>query len=309
MDAVPAFGTERAVGSYRPVARKACGRQDQVKRAAGDMTQMRGRGEGHKFWHISAMSKPSQILVFDRALVERRRARAAAGFAAHSVLFDETGAHLTDRLTDVKKIFETALVLGRPNDPLAAQIAQNKNWAVTVKDFAGENELLPVEANSFDLVISNLTLHWVNDLPGALIQIRNALKPNGLFLAALPGGRTLHELRGCLLDAELAVTGGISPRLSPTIELPTASALLQRAGFELPVTDMETIVLQYPDLFALMRDLRGMGETNAHVQRLRHPTRRAIFTESARLYRERHGNSEGRIPATFEIIFLHGWKS
>lgn len=253
------------------------------------------------------MISTSQMHVFHRGIVRLRRARAAKNFAAHSVLFEETAAHLLDRLDDVKRDFENILSLGRADDPLNAQLAaRDRNF--TTGDFDEAHEALPFAANSFDLILSNMHLHWINDLPGALAQIKNALRPGGLFLAALPGGRTLQELRDCLLEAELAVTGGASPRLSPTIELVTASGLLQRAGFDLPVADEEIITLTYPDMFALMRDLRGMGETNAHAGRLRHPTRRAVFDRAADLYHTRHANDEGRIAATFDIIFLHGWK-
>ncbi len=268
------------------------------------------------------MNIPDQILVFDRALKRRHHDRAAAGFAAHSVLFESVAEHLIERLSDVKRSFASVLDLGSHNGILARRFAEKKNSFVVAADVsekmlrplampcvAADEELLPFAAGSFDLVASNLSLHWVNDLPGALAQIKNALRPDGLFLATVFGGRTLHELRGCLMEAELSVTGGVSPRLSPTIELQTASALLQRAGFSLPVADQETIRLTYPDAFALMRDLRGMGEANAHLHRLRTPARHAVFTEAVRLYRMRYGAADGRIPATFEVLFLHGWKA
>jgi SAM-dependent methyltransferase len=183
----------------------------------------------------------------------------------------------------------------------------NRERTEKTKKVVADEELLPFVAKSFDLIVSNAVLHWVNDLPGTLMQIRHILKQDGLFLAAMLGGRTLQELRHCLMDAELAVTGGISPRLSPTISLQDASGLLQRAGFQLPVADSETITLTYPDAFALMRDLRDLGEGNAHLQRLRHPTRRAVFQKTAQLYGERYPTKEGGIFATFEVIFLHGW--
>lgn len=265
------------------------------------------------------MSAPSQILVFDRALLRRRRDRTAAGFAAHSALVDESAAELKDRLSDVARRFTSVLDLGGQNNSLIQQFRQEDIFTVTadisekrIRESKGpailaDEEILPFAAQSFDLVISNLSLHWVNDLPGALVQIKRTLRPDGLFLAALLGGQTLHELRACLLDAELAVTGGVSPRLSPVVDLLTASSLMQRAGFTLPVTDAETITFTYSDAFALMRDLRGMGETNTHLHRLRYPTRRAVFTEAARLYQQRYGMPDGQIPATFEVIFLHGW--
>ncbi len=262
------------------------------------------------------MSITNQILVFDRALMRQRRNRAAASFVAHSVLFDEMAAQLMDRLADIKRSFSSVLDIGGQSgfvaktpdtfivktDVSERRLKQSSDTAVVA-----DEEFLPFAVHSFDLIISNAVLHWVNDLPGALVQIRKVLKPEGLFLAAMLGGQTLCELRHCLIDAELAVTGGISPRLSPTIELQSASGLLQRANFILPVADSEIITLTYTDIYALMRDLRGMGEANAHLHRLRHTTRRAVFEAAAHLYKERYAGVDGRIPATFEIIFLHGW--
>jgi SAM-dependent methyltransferase len=267
------------------------------------------------------MNDPSQMFVFDRALVQRHRERAAAHFEQHQILFEETSDLLMERLGDIKRDFASVLDLGARNKLLADKLKQRyatHNITTNLSATRHENspllangldeELLPVTANCFDLVVSNLHLHWVNDVPGVLKQIKQSLKPDGLFLACLLGGDTLYELRECLMDAELKITGGISPRVSPRIDLPTASALLQRAGFALPVTDQETIVLTYSDMFALMRDLRGMGENNSTTQRLKHFTRRSVFMEAARLYTERYVQGDGRISATFEVIFLHGWK-
>lgn len=263
------------------------------------------------------MSGSSQIFVFDRALVRRHRDRAAAGFARHNTLFEESAELLLERLGDIKRPFASILDLGARDGSLAAALAKRYGDAFIVaacasKKTAGhivaDEEFLPFAPNSFDLIVSNLSLHWVNDLPGALVQIKTALRPNGLFLAALSGGETLHELRACLMEAELAASGGVSLRLSPQLDLQTASGLLQRAGFALPVADQETITFTYPDAFALMRDLRGMGETNANLQRLKRPSRRAVLFEAARLYSERFAAPDGRIPATFEVIFMHGWK-
>jgi NADH dehydrogenase [ubiquinone] 1 alpha subcomplex assembly factor 5 len=150
-------------------------------------------------------------------------------------------------------------------------------------------------------------LHWVADLPGALIQLRRALKPDGLLLAAMLGGGTLAELRTVLIEAELAEEGGASPRVSPTAELSDAAALLQRAGFAMPVADVDTVTVTFPDMMALMRDLRGMGETNALAARRRTFLRRSTLARAAALYVERFGSSGGRIPATFEILYLSGW--
>lgn len=268
------------------------------------------------------MDQPNQMAVFDRALVRQHRDRAANGFDAHSVLFENVAEHLIERLGDIKRNFASILDLGAHHGVLARHLTKREKAFVVATDVSkkmlrrvacpsvvADEEFLPFVVNSFDLVVSNLSLHWVNDLPGALAQIKNILRPEGLFLAAIFGGSTLHELRMSMLEAELAITGGISPRLSPTIELKAASGLLQRAGFTLPVADQETITLTYPDVFALMRDLRGMGETNAHLHRLRTATRRAIFREATRLYQSRFAVADGRISATFDILFLHGWKT
>ncbi|MGE3622296.1 MAG: methyltransferase domain-containing protein [Bdellovibrionales bacterium] len=255
--------------------------------------------------------------VFDRSLLRTRRHRAADGFSAHSALFDEIAEQIVERLGDIKQTFHTALDLGAHRGALAAKLSERGIPFVVAADIsekmlrrkpavAADEEILPFAPASFDLVVSNLSLHWTNDLPGALLQIRNVLRPGGLFLAALIGGNSLYELRTSLMEAELSITGGVSPRLSPTIDLPAGSALLQRAGFAMPVTDEEAVTLTYPDIFALMRDLRGMGETNTHAQRLRRPPPRRLFAEAGRLYRARFAGSDGRIPATFEIVFLHG---
>jgi SAM-dependent methyltransferase len=241
-------------------------------------------------------------IIFDRASVRCHMARAAAHFGEHSALFDDTAAQIIERLGEVTREFPDTLDLS----PFPF-LLNNEKKITTHDPFVGE-EILPFAPESFDLIASSLALHWINDVPGMLAQIHAILKPDGLFIASLIGEQSLHELRSCLLDAELAATGGVSPRLSPTIDLLSASQLMQRAGFTLPVADKESVTLIYADMFALMRDLRGMGQANAHRQRLRKPTRRVVFTEAARLYRERFGNAEGHIPATFDIVYLHGWK-
>jgi NADH dehydrogenase [ubiquinone] 1 alpha subcomplex assembly factor 5 len=168
-------------------------------------------------------------------------------------------------------------------------------------------EFLPLAPGSVDAVLSCLALHWVNDLPGALLQLRHALKPDGLLLAALLGGETLQELRAALLEAELAEEGGAGPRVSPMAELRDMAGLLQRAGFAMPVADLDTITVTYADALALMRDLRRMGETNALLERRKSFTRRSTLLGAARLYAERHAGADGRIPATFQVIFLAAW--
>jgi SAM-dependent methyltransferase len=172
---------------------------------------------------------------------------------------------------------------------------------------AADPDLVPFRDGSFDLVASMLELHWAGDLPGALVQIRRILKPGGLLLAAMLGGATLVELRTALIEAELIEEGGASPRVSPAAELGDVAGLLLRTGFAMPVADAEKITVTYPDALALMRDLRGMGETNALTARRRTSLRRATLARAALLYAERFGLPDGRIPATFEILFLTGW--
>jgi SAM-dependent methyltransferase len=260
------------------------------------------------------------MTVFDRRLVRRRRDRAAAGFDAHGFLFDEVAARVADRLDDVRRAFPRALDLGCRTGGLKRALAGRGGIetlvhcdlsAAMVRRAGGgvvaDVEALPFADGAFDLVLSVMELHWVNDLPGALIQIRRALKPDGLFVAAMLGGDTLVELRRALIEAETAVEGGASPRTSPVADVRDAGALLQRAGFALPVVDADTITVTYADAFGLMRDLRGMGETNATAARRRTPTRRATMLAAVARYSELYAGPDGRIPATFEVLTLTGW--
>jgi NADH dehydrogenase [ubiquinone] 1 alpha subcomplex assembly factor 5 len=278
-------------------------------------------GPRERLGYPSRMNAPGQMRVFDRALMRAHRNRAAAEFARHSALFEETAGQLIERIDGIRQSFRAALDLGahagilsrRLNERgirfvVAADVSEEMLKHAPAPRVAADEEFLPFAPGSFDLIVSNLSLQWVNDLPGALMQIKNTLRPGGLFLAALIGGVSLHELRACLLEAELKIMGGASPRFSPSVDLPVASALLQRAGFDLPVVDKETVTLEYADAFALMHDLRGMGASNTHLERLRQPPHRRIFTEAGRLYQARFG-VKGRIPATFEILFMHGVKA
>jgi SAM-dependent methyltransferase len=244
--------------------------------------------------------------LFDRRAWRRHRERAVRQGSVR-FLHDEIAARLGDRLDLVQRQFVAALALGAPGPGLAARSVVADPALAHRPQIVTDPELLPFRDASFDLIASNLVLHWNADLPGTLIQLRRILRPDGLFLAALFGGRTLVELRTVMLEAELAEEGGASPRVSPTVELGDAAALLQRAGFAMPVADTETITVSYPDLFALMRDLRGMGETNALSARRRGLTRRATLARAAALYAERFAGPDGRIPATFEVLFLTGW--
>lgn len=259
--------------------------------------------------------------VFDRDLLRRRRDRAARDVHSFDFLLREVAKNLVERLDLVKKEFPVMVDLGGRHGVLAEELKKRAGTAHVfstdlsqamaarspVRALVADEEFLPFRAGSLDAVLSNLSLHWVNDLPGALVQIRQALKPDGLFIAALPGGQSLKELRQCLMEAELAVMGGVSPRVSPFIDLRDMGALMQRAGFALPVVDSEIITVDYADPLRLMRDLRGMGAGNAVQGRLRTPTPRAVIFEAARLYLEKFGDRKGRMPATFEVVHAIGW--
>lgn len=252
---------------------------------------------------------------FDRRVVRLHRA-AAAGNRQADFLFADVADRLADRLDDITRRFPVALELGARDGAVSRALAGKGKTDFLVEaglapafahHLAVDEEHLPFAPSSLDAVISNLALHWVNDLVGTLIQVRMALKPDGLFLAALLGGETLVELRHALADSEIAITGGLSPRLSPMIDVRDAGALLQRAGYALPVVDTDRITVTYPDAFALMRDLRAMGESNALIDRPRTFARRDVFLHAASLYQDRHADHEKRIPATFNIIYLTAW--
>jgi len=263
---------------------------------------------------------PEQARIFDRRLLRARRGRAARDLHAHDFLLKEIAERLADRLSDIARTFPLALDLGARGGILARTLNGRGGIETLVQSDAtpasaraagpsviADEEALPFTPHSFDAVLSNLALHWTNDLPGALAQIRSSLKPDGLLLASLFGAGTLGELRTCLMEAEIAETGGVSPRISPFAELRDAAGLLQRAGFALPVADLDTVTVTYGDFFALLRDLRGMGEANALINRLKHPTRRAVFARAAALYQERFADRERRLRATFQVLFLTGW--
>ena len=258
------------------------------------------------------------MLVFDRRTVRQHRDRAAATVSAVAPILREVAERLLDRLDDTKHRFATALDVGGRG--VVAPLLRARGIACISCDLsarmaaldaghsvAADEERLPFAPASFDLVVANLSLHWVNDLPGALLQIRRSLKPDGLFLAAMLGGETLPELRSALAEAEEAVEGGVSPRVSPFADVRDLGGLLQRAGFALPVTDADTIRVTYADAFGLFRDLRGMGETNAVIERRRTGLRRATLLRAAEIYQARFAGPDGRIPATFQVVTLTGW--
>jgi SAM-dependent methyltransferase len=259
-------------------------------------------------------------MLFDRPARRRHRDR-AADRGCVEFLHREVADRLIERADDVKREFRVALDLGAHHGALSRALGGRPGleWVVAADPsfgflaklsgvrVAADPDLVPFRDGSFDLVASMLELHWAGDLPGALVQIRRILKPGGLFLAAMLGGSTLVELRTALIEAESIEEGGASPRVSPAAELGDVAGLLLRAGFAMPVADAEKITVTYPDALALMRDLRGMGETNALTARRRTLLRRATLARAALLYAERFGLLDGRVPATFEILFLTGW--
>ncbi len=257
------------------------------------------------------MSTP---LVFDRSLVRRRLSRALQqGYA--EFLLVRAVEDLEERLSAVLRDFSLALDVGTPTSAAAEALRRSGRAKTVVRlspvaepgSVLGDEERLPFAGERFDLAVSLLALHTVNDLPGSLIQIRRALKPDGLFVGALLGGATLTELRQALTQAEAEIEGGASPRVAPFADLREIGGLLQRVGFALPVIDSDIVRVRYANAFTLMRDLRQMGMTNALHDRRRAPLRRATLIRAAEIYAERFGEPDGRIPATFEIVWLSGW--
>lgn len=265
------------------------------------------------------MADPVQI--FDRRALRRHRDRAAQRLTQHDFLFRESADRLADRLLDVTRRFPLALELGCHGGELASMLHGRGGIETLVRtdlspemarragglSLAVDEEWLPFGDASFDLVLSNLSLHWANDLPGTLAQIRRILKPDGLLLASLLGGDTLIELRRAWMEAELAEEGGAGPRVAPFADVRDCGALLQRAGFTLPVVDSDIIAVSYADPMRLMADLRGMGESNAVAGRRKSFTRRTTLFRALANYVELFENGDGRVPATFEIITLTAW--
>jgi len=261
--------------------------------------------------------------VFDRKLIQRRRDRAAPHWEKHRFLTDWVMNSLIERLDEIKRTFPMTLQIGAGTGPdddhrlytqnavehlvhmdLSAQILSAKKSTLLIQ---ADEEFLPFADNTFNLVISAMHLHTVNDLPGALIQIRRILKPDGLFLAAIPGGETLHELRHVMTQAEINCRGGASPHVAPFADQQQMGALLQRAGFALPVTDSDRLTVTYDHPLKLMHDLRGMGESNSLIARDRTPTGKKLMREAVRLYNEQFAAPDGRITATLQSRFMIGW--
>ena len=265
-----------------------------------------------------------QMMVFNRRTVRRHRARAAAGLKDHDFLFRETAERLCDRLDDVTRSFSLGLDLGSRTGQVARALAGRGGIETLVQCdlapemaalaaagggpvLAADEEALPFDGGVFDLILSNLTLHWVNDLPGALLQARRALKPDGLFLASVLGGETLRELRASLAEAEIAEEDGLSPRVSPMADVRDLGGLMQRAGFALPVVDSESVTVMYADAMALMADLRGMGETNAVLENRKGFLKKNTLMAAVARYTDMFAGEDGKIPATFQVLTMTGW--
>ncbi|HWM49647.1 MAG TPA: methyltransferase domain-containing protein [Xanthobacteraceae bacterium] len=256
-------------------------------------------------------------VIFDRPLL-RAHARRARALTPATFLIDRVADDLADRLGAVLRQFPLALDLGTPTAAVRSRIGRNEAVGRVIRagvqgggadadDVVADEEALPFRDASLDLVVSALALQAVNDLPGTLVQIRRVLKPDGLFLAAMLGGDTLTELRESFFVAEATTEGGVSPRVAPFVAVREAGALLQRAGFALPVVDVDRITVRYASAVDLMYDLRRMGATNPLAERRRVPLRRETFLRTTQVYAERFADADGRVRATFDIVWLSGW--
>ncbi len=271
------------------------------------------------------MALPPKL--FDRALLARRMTRASAGFTQAQFLRERSIEDMIETLSAINRKFDVALDMGARDGQFGRAI---KNTVVADKvgllvegeltaalsaqqggsaRLLMDEEALPFGDDSLNLIVSALVLHGVNDLPGVLVQVRRALKPDGLFIGSLFGGETLKELRACLMEAEIEVRGGYGPRIAPYAESPDLIDLLKRTGFTMPVVDSDRVVVSYEHPLRLMADLRAMGESNILFERPRKGLNRAILAKATELYFARFADGEGRISATFELITLSGWKA
>lgn len=262
-------------------------------------------------------------ILFDKASLRHHRDRAAARYADFSFLKEEAARRVIDRLELVRRDFDLCLDFGCHDGVLSRHLADlDKTGTIIHADLspkfatnalahgaaiACDIDRVPFRPNSFDAVFSCLTIHWVDDLPGVMAQMRAVLKPDGLLLLSMFGGNSLTELRSALAAAESEIDGGLSPRCAPMADIRDIGGLLGRAGLALPVADSDRLTITYPNMFRLMADLRGMGEQNALMDRLRRPTSRALFMRAAEIYQAEYGRDDGTIPASFEIITLTGW--
>jgi SAM-dependent methyltransferase len=252
-----------------------------------------------------ASNPPQAPVLFDRSLLRVRQNRALRGGMA-TFLLDRVAEDLAGRLNAVLREFSDVADVWTPGEILAKALRQRFK-SVTHIGLQQSDERLALKPDSLDLVVSALAFQFANDLPGVLAQIRRALRPDGLLLAAMIGGDTLTELRQSFAAAEAELEGGVSPRVAPFADLRDIGALMQRAGLALPITDVDRVVVRYDSAFALMADLRRMGATNILVERRRTPTRRTTLLRMAQIYAGRFADADGRIRATFEVIWLSGW--
>ena len=273
------------------------------------------------------MSPNRPPTLFDRTRVAANRDRAASDYPDYAFLKARESSHLIDRLADVSRRFPLALDLGAHAGHASVKLAasgqvdhvialeRSDRMAATARASGiaavqGDEETLPFAPASFDLVTSILSLHWINDLPGALVQARQVLRPDGLFLACLFGGGTLHELRTAMIEAESSLSGGVSPRISPLPSLQDMAGLMQRAEFALPVVDVERVTVRYASPLKLLHDLRGMGEQAAFAgpaAQARRPLSRRLLTRMTEIYHDRFSDPDGKVRASFEIVWLSGW--
>ena len=244
--------------------------------------------------------------VFDRNLVIRRRLRVQEH---EHFLAARCAEDAAERLLDINRNFEHALIIGPQSfyDDLLAALPKDKLQAVTLGPQDLDEEVLPYAAQSFDVILCALRLHSVNDLPGALVQMRAALRPDGVLIASMFGGQTLSELRSVLYEAEDLTYGGITPRIAPMADFQQLASLLQRAGFALPVVDTDRVTVRYSAPLRLLSDLKNMGESNALTARSRKPVSKRFIAKIAQIYTKRHADADGKVPATFEILWLTGW--
>jgi SAM-dependent methyltransferase len=245
-------------------------------------------------------------VLFDRYLLRSRLGRAQR-LGPATFLLDRVAEDMAERLNAVLRDFKSAAEVGTPGDQVGRALSGRFDRYKRIDLPVQESEPLPLEAQSIDLAISALAFQYVNDLPGLLAQLRRALRPDGLLMAAMAGGDTLTELRQSFAAAEAELESGISPRVAPFADVREIGALLQRAGFALPVADVDRSIVRYDSVFALMHDLRRMAATNILAERRRIPTRRTTMLRMAEIYRERFADPDGRIRATFDIIWLSGW--
>ena len=257
----------------------------------------------------NAQGQHNNIEIFDRKKIAKNHIRAQKKFHNHDFLFKWGSTQILDRLDLIKRDFTNIMEIGT-RDYFTNQTLKNKTIRIgnsSAAQIIADQEFLPIKSASQDLILSNLNLHTVNDVPGTLLQIKQSLKPDGVFIASLLGGETLKELRDSLMQAELNLNGGVSPRIHPFADKQDCGALMQRAGFALPVIDSERVTVTYDNMFKLLHDIRFMGEGNALHNRNKSYVGKKFFLETARLYNEKYAEPDGRIPATFVIIFLLGW--